>query len=445
MTVPTLRCSVLPVRSGAGDAALVVLGPSLGTTSAIWDEVAHELSADHRVLRFDLPGHGFSPAATESFSMSDVAVAVLALVDSIGGGSFYYAGDSMGSAVGLTLAAEHPSRVRAVAAFAAPATYGDPAGWLARAALVRSSGTSSVVSMSASRWFAPDYLSRHPGPGAAALDRLLQVDDESYALCCEALAGYDLTAAAPNLTVPALFAVGRLDIATPPDAVRALAELVPGARFELMEGVGHLPVLEDPPAAEALVRSVLSASRLSALNRSASRLSASSLSASSLSASRLSASNWSASNAGPGDAPDAGPAAAPDRFATGMRVRREVLGDRHVDAANERITPETADFQEFLTRYAWGEIWDRPGLGRRERSLITLSSLVTGGHENEIAMHIRAALTNGLTRAEISEAIMHTALYAGLPAANSAFAIARDVFARLDAEPGDQTERNSHG
>jgi 3-oxoadipate enol-lactonase/4-carboxymuconolactone decarboxylase len=415
MTVPTLRCSVLPVRSGAGDAALVVLGPSLGTTSAIWDEVAHELSADLRVLRFDLPGHGFSPAATESFSMSDVAVAVLALVDSIGGGSFYYAGDSMGSAVGLTLAAEHPSRVRAVAAFAAPATYGDPAGWLARAALVRSSGTSSVVSMSASRWFAPDYLSRHPGPGAAALDRLLQVDDESYALCCEALAGYDLTAAAPNLTVPALFAVGRLDIATPPDAVRALAELVPGARFELMEGVGHLPVLEDPPAAEALVRSVLSASRLLA------------------------------SNAGPGDAPDAGPAAAPDRFATGMRVRREVLGDRHVDAANERITPETADFQEFLTRYAWGEIWDRPGLGRRERSLITLSSLVTGGHENEIAMHIRAALTNGLTRAEISEAIMHTALYAGLPAANSAFAIARDVFARLDAEPGDQTERNSHG
>ena len=415
MTVPTLRCSVLPVRSGAGDAALVVLGPSLGTTSAIWDEVAHDLSADHRVLRFDLPGHGFSPAATESFSMSDVAVAVLALVDSIGGGSFYYAGDSMGSAVGLTLAAEHPSRVRAVAAFAAPATYGDPAGWLARAALVRSSGTASVVSMSASRWFAPDYLSRHPGPGAAALDRLLQVDDESYALCCEALAGYDLTAVAPNLTVPALFAVGRRDIATPPDAVRALAELVPGARFELMEGVGHLPVLEDPPAAEALVRSVLSASRLLA------------------------------SNAGPGDAPDAGPAAAPDRFATGMRVRREVLGDRHVDAANERITPETADFQEFLTRYAWGEIWDRPGLGRRERSLITLSSLVTGGHENEIAMHIRAALTNGLTRAEISEAVMHTALYAGLPAANSAFAIARDVFARLDAEPGDQTERNSHG
>jgi 3-oxoadipate enol-lactonase/4-carboxymuconolactone decarboxylase len=116
-----------------------------------------------------------------------------------------------------------------------------------------------------------------------------------------------------------------------------------------------------------------------------------------------------------------------------MRVRREVLGDAHVNAANARITPETADFQDFLTRYAWGEIWARPGLGRRDRSLVTLSSLITGGHEAEIAMHVRAALTNGLDRSEISEAIMHTALYAGLPAANSAFAIARDVFASIDA------------
>ncbi|HEY5230734.1 MAG TPA: alpha/beta fold hydrolase [Galbitalea sp.] len=392
MTVPTLRCSMLPVRNGAGEAPLVVLGPSLGTTSAIWDVVAHGLAADHRVLRFDLPGHGFSPATTEPFDMTDVATAVLALVDSVGGGSFYYAGDSMGSAVGLMLAVKYPERVRGVAAFAAPASYGDPAGWLARAAQVRASGTASVVSTSASRWFAPDYLEREPGPGAAALDRLLHVDDESYALCCEALAAYDLTSEAATIGVPVLFAVGELDIATPPDDVRALADLVPGARFEAMAGVGHLPVLEDPSASERFVRSVFSPS-----------------------------------------------ASTSDRFATGMRVRREVLGYKHVDAANARITPETADFQDLLTRYAWGEIWDRPGLGRRERSLVTLSSLVTGGHENEIAMHVRAGLTNGLTRAEISEAFMHVALYAGLPAANSAFSIAREVFAQLDAEPNAPT------
>nr|WP_304439093.1 4-carboxymuconolactone decarboxylase [Agromyces sp. Leaf222] len=117
----------------------------------------------------------------------------------------------------------------------------------------------------------------------------------------------------------------------------------------------------------------------------------------------------------------------------GMHVRRAVLGDAHVDRAVAATTPETAAFQDFITRYAWGEIWDRPGLSRRERSIATLASLTTGGHEQEIAMHVRAALRNGLTRDEIAEVLLHTSLYAGLPAANSALAIARSVFAESDA------------
>ncbi|UFS61217.1 4-carboxymuconolactone decarboxylase [Subtercola endophyticus] len=121
-------------------------------------------------------------------------------------------------------------------------------------------------------------------------------------------------------------------------------------------------------------------------------------------------------------------------YDAGMIVRREVLGDTHVDAANAKITPETADFQNFITRYAWGEIWTRPGLDRRTRSFLTLACLVTGGHESELRMHVRAALTNGLTRAEIAEALLHTAIYAGVPAANSALAAARETFAALDAE-----------
>ncbi|TFD38971.1 4-carboxymuconolactone decarboxylase [Cryobacterium sp. TMT1-19] len=95
-------------------------------------------------------------------------------------------------------------------------------------------------------------------------------------------------------------------------------------------------------------------------------------------------------------------------------------------------TPETADFQDFITRYAWGEIWTRPGLDRRTRSFLTLACLVTGGHEHEPGMHVRAALTHGLTRAEIIEAILHTAIYAGVPAANSALAVARDTFKTID-------------
>jgi 4-carboxymuconolactone decarboxylase len=111
----------------------------------------------------------------------------------------------------------------------------------------------------------------------------------------------------------------------------------------------------------------------------------------------------------------------------GMKVRREVLGDEHVDRAVANTTPFNEPFQDFITRYAWGEVWARPGLDRKTRSCITLAALVSLKAENEIAMHVRAALRNGLTPEEIAEVILHTAIYAGLPAANGAFAIAKRV------------------
>jgi 3-oxoadipate enol-lactonase/4-carboxymuconolactone decarboxylase len=111
----------------------------------------------------------------------------------------------------------------------------------------------------------------------------------------------------------------------------------------------------------------------------------------------------------------------------GMKVRREVLGDDHVDRAIEGTTPFTADFQDFITRYAWGEIWSRPGLDRKVRSAITITALVALGREDELAMHIRAALRNGLTADEVKEVLLQSAVYCGVPAANSAFAIAQRV------------------
>ena len=111
----------------------------------------------------------------------------------------------------------------------------------------------------------------------------------------------------------------------------------------------------------------------------------------------------------------------------GERTRREVLGDEHVDRAQARTTEFTAPFQDFIQRYAWGEVWNRPGLDRRQRSMITLAALTSLRAENEIEMHVRAALRNGLTPEEISEVLLHTAVYAGVPAANAAFAIAQRV------------------
>lgn len=118
-----------------------------------------------------------------------------------------------------------------------------------------------------------------------------------------------------------------------------------------------------------------------------------------------------------------------DRYEEGMRIRREVLGDDHVDRASEQTTPDTEAFQDLITRYAWGEVWARPGLDRRTRSAITLVALVALGREHELAMHIRGGLRNGLTREEIGEVLLHSAIYCGVPAANRAFAIFQDVMA----------------
>ena len=119
-------------------------------------------------------------------------------------------------------------------------------------------------------------------------------------------------------------------------------------------------------------------------------------------------------------------------YERGMRVRREVLGDDYVDAALERATGFTTDFQDLITRYAWGEIWSRPGLDRRTRSCITLMALMALGRLEELELHVRAALRNGLSADEIKEVILHGAIYCGAPAANSAFAVARRVLAEQD-------------
>jgi 4-carboxymuconolactone decarboxylase len=119
-------------------------------------------------------------------------------------------------------------------------------------------------------------------------------------------------------------------------------------------------------------------------------------------------------------------------YEEGMQVRREVLGEDHVDEAVERTTDFTRDFQHLITRYAWGEIWARPGLDRRTRSCITLTALVALGRDDELAMHVRAAIRNGLTPDDIKEVLLQTAIYCGVPAANAAFAIAQRVLDESD-------------
>ncbi|MGO4689840.1 bifunctional 3-oxoadipate enol-lactonase/4-carboxymuconolactone decarboxylase PcaDC [Glaciibacter sp. 2TAF33] len=419
MSKPTIRCTVTPVRSGAPDAQLIVLGPSLGTTTALWEGAVAALSEQHRVLCFDLPGHGYSPAAAEPFTVAELAASVLDVVDSIGGGSFHYAGISLGGAIGLALAVNHPERLQSLAVICSAAKIGTDESWRERAAQVRASGTPSLVRSSSERWFAPGFLERNPSAGSSSLETLMEVDDESYARCCEALAGFDLREAVSGIGTPTLCVSGEFDVATPTALVQELADAVPGARLVTIPGVAHLPAYEAPDVVASLVMAHIQA------------VEGGTVDVGTVEGSTAPQHDPLGGGAARATTPTSPTAA--ETYTAGMRVRRAVLGDAHVDRATAAITPETADFQDFITRYAWGEIWTRPGLDRRTRSFLTIASLVTGGHEHELAMHVRAALTNGLTRAEISEAIMHTAIYAGVPAANSALGVARDTFAVMDS------------
>jgi 4-carboxymuconolactone decarboxylase len=124
----------------------------------------------------------------------------------------------------------------------------------------------------------------------------------------------------------------------------------------------------------------------------------------------------------------------------GMQTRREVLGDEHVDRAEAAKTPFDADFQEYITRNAWGSVWSRPGLSRRERSLVTIALMTALGHDNELELHLRASRRTGATPDDVKEVLLHTAVYAGVPAVNHAMKIAKRVFAELENEPNHESD-----
>ncbi|WP_349638703.1 4-carboxymuconolactone decarboxylase [Saxibacter everestensis] len=413
-TPPTLHFSLDPYTGPAAGSELLVLGPSLGTTAGLWSSSVGRLTDRFRVLRFDLPGHGRSPADGGPFDVADLAAAVLRAVDSVGGGRFHYAGVSLGGAIGLELAIRHGDRLLDLAVICSGARIGTAQSWAERAGQVRALGTTSLVTGSAERWFAPGFPERDNTTAAELLDRLVEVDDASYVACCEALGRFDVTAELSGIRVPTLFLAAECDEVTPTGQARQAAASVPCADVVELAGASHLAVAERPAEAARLLIDFFT---------------------------RTGPDRGTATEGDPAD----------DRYQAGMAVRRAVLGAAHVDRATANIIPETEDFQRFITRYAWGEVWTRPGLARRERSIVTLACLVGAGHYEELGMHIRAGLTNGLTRAEISEILLQTAIYASVPSANNAFRIAQAVYAELDADgpasdpdgAGSTTEPNS--
>jgi 3-oxoadipate enol-lactonase/4-carboxymuconolactone decarboxylase len=271
------------------------------------------------------------------------------------------------------VAAHAPSRVdRLVLCCTAPA-FAPPEQWAERAALVRQGGVAQLLERLMGRWFTGSFAD----PDAEVRQRvdamLKSVEPEGYAGCCEALGTMDQTADLGAIVAPTLVIAGAEDPVVPPAVAVGLSSGIAGSSLLVLGGAAHLANIEQPARFNEAVVSHL-----------------------------------------------ADPAAE-----RGNRARRAVLGDAHVERSAARSTEFSAGFLDLVERSAWGEIWTRPGLDPATRSCITLAMLVALGHFDELEFHLRGARSNGVSRAQIAEVLLQTAIYCGFPAANHAFAVAR--------------------
>jgi 3-oxoadipate enol-lactonase/4-carboxymuconolactone decarboxylase len=412
-TTETLQYRV----DGPEDAPILVLGPSLGTTWHMWDRQIAELSERWRVIRYDLPGHGGAPAYPAA-SVGDLAERLLATLDQLGVQRFGYAGCSVGGAVGIELALRHPQRVATLALVAASPRFGTADEFRQRGVVVRTNGLDPIARSAPERWFTPAFAAAQPAIVEWAVQMVRTTDPGCYIAACEALAAFDVRAGLGRVQVPTLVVVGSEDQVTGPAEARTLVAGIPDARLALVPGASHLAPVEQPAA----VTDLLAHHFATAWHDTLAAFPAPSAPVTSPPVAPVAeiapAATEQPQATGPGRA---------DPYQAGMKVRREVLGDAHVDGVLADGDDFTGDFQELITRFAWGEVWTREGLDRRMRSCVTLTALVAGGHLDELASHTRAALRNGLTPSEIREILIHTAVYCGVPAANSAFRVAQAV------------------
>jgi 3-oxoadipate enol-lactonase/4-carboxymuconolactone decarboxylase len=388
----------------------------------MWDRQVPELAKQWRVFRFDLPGHGGAPAYPAG-SVADITARLLATLDGLGVQRFGYAGCALGGAVGIELALRHPERLASLALIAASPRFGTADEFRQRGVIVRTNGLDPIARTSPDRWFTAGFAAAQPAITDWAVQMVRTTDPGCYIAACEALAAFDVRPELTRVGVPTLVLVGSEDQVTGPAEARTLVAGIPDARLAVVPGASHLVPVEQPAAVtDLLVRHFSTAWQLAP----------DATGSIAVPVAPAQPALPVAAQAAP--IAEIAPAAAqpeaevrPDAYEVGIKVRREVLGDAHVDGVLAEADDFSADFQNFLTRYTWGEIWDRPGLDRRTRSCVTLTALVAGGHLEELAVHTRAALRAGLTPDEIREVLMQAAVYCGMPAAGSAFRVAQQV------------------
>ena len=370
------------VEDGPADAPVVLLAGSLGSSLEMWDPQVAALSARFRVVRYDARGHGRSPVPPGPYVIDDLVDDAVALLDRLGVERAHVVGLSLGGMTAMRLAAREPDRVDRIALLCTSAKFASPEPWAERARTVRAQGTAAIADAVVARWFTDRLREQSPALVERMRDMVASTPAEGYASCCAAIETMDLRADLGRISAPVLAIAGADDPATPPEHLAAIVDAVPGARLLVLPQAAHLANVEQSVAVDAALLAHLDPAGVPPAER-------------------------------------------------GMQVRRAVLGDAHVDRAVAGTTPLTAPFQDLITRYAWGDVWSRPGLDRRTRSMLTLALLTALGHEHELRMHVRAAVTNGVTSQEVGEVLLHTAVYAGVPASNRALAVAQEVLRDL--------------
>ncbi|MEZ7239596.1 3-oxoadipate enol-lactonase [Rhodococcus sp. GXMU-t2271] len=371
---------------GDPSAPPVVLLGSLGSDLSMWTPQITALSPIANVVAVDHRGHGKSPVVDGPYTVADLGGDVVALLDSLGLDSVHFVGLSLGGAVGQWLAAHRPERIRTLTLLCTSAAFAPPQPWLDRAATVRTDGLASIAESIVGRWFTPELAERDPELVARHVQMVSGTSDEGYAACCEALATWDGRPDLARIVAPTLVVAGEQDPATPPATMQLIADGIADADFHVVGPGAHLANVEQAGRITALVREHITRATPAGAQRTAA-------------------------------------------FEQGTRVRRAVLGDAHVDRAVASATEFTRPFQDFITRTAWGDIWSRPGLDHHTRRLLTLAILTAVGNDHELDMHIRAALRAGVDPDELVEVFLHTAIYAGVPNSNRAFALGRQALA----------------
>lgn len=368
---------------GQAEKPVLVFSHSVGTDLGMWAPQAADLNPHFRILRFDTRGHGASDAPAGDYSVEMLARDLLAIVNQLEIDKFALCGLSMGGAIGQWLGIHAADRLTALVLANTTAQFSPRSNWDTRIKAVREGGMAAAVDTVMGRFFSTEHRG---GAYAGSIKSVfLGTNPTGYLGCCAALRDVDFTDQLAKIRVPTLVISGDKDVSTPWEGHgEVLAKKIPGAQSVLLPAA-HLSNLERPRAFTAALLGFLL------------------------------------------------PKGSADSFDEGVAVRRQVLGDSHVDRAAANASDFNREFQELIARYAWGTIWTRPGLDHRTRRLLVLTTMAALGRWEEFAMHVRAGLERELEACDLKELLLQTAIYAGAPAANTGFQVAQEVMNKLSA------------